>query len=375
MLDCTGVVYWGPVLDMSGYGNVARNYLKALEHAKIPVFIQNNGAVYKEIGNDTIRWMNELSTSNLGDRITVIQHCDPSLLAARVNCENMIKRIGITLFETDRIATEWAGLCNTMDEVWVPSQFNVDTFVGSGVAPWKLKIVPYAIDSQRFNINTPKANILEQYGGQFKFLFASGFDYRKGYDLLIRSYCREFTADDNVVLIIKLYVPYWSKEQDIMSELSSYVPSGIPVDKRPKVDVILEPMDNDRMVRLYQSCDAFISPERASGWGMPEMECMALGKPVASIHWGGSTEFMTFENSFPIVVENELEPVDMRLQTARPSYAGHMWAKVKDEEVQKVMREMYENKGLRDRKATLAAKEISDKFSIEAVAEKLREIL
>ena len=32
------------------------------------------------------------------------------------------------MFETDRISPEWVAACNRMDEVWVPSRFNVETF-------------------------------------------------------------------------------------------------------------------------------------------------------------------------------------------------------------------------------------------------------
>lgn len=60
--------------------------------------------------------------------------------------------IGRTMFETDRIAPDWVAACNRMDEVWVPSQFNVDSFASSGVERSKLFVVPSAVDS---NFLTP----------------------------------------------------------------------------------------------------------------------------------------------------------------------------------------------------------------------------
>ena len=43
------------------------------------------------------------------------------------------RRIGCTIFETDRLPAGWARECNRMDEVWVPSEFNRGTFAASGV--------------------------------------------------------------------------------------------------------------------------------------------------------------------------------------------------------------------------------------------------
>ena len=43
------------------------------------------------------------------------------------------KRVCRTMFETDSIPAGWTEKCNQMDEVWVPSAFNFETFLRAGV--------------------------------------------------------------------------------------------------------------------------------------------------------------------------------------------------------------------------------------------------
>ena len=57
-----------------------------------------------------------------------------------------------TMFETDRIAPFWVEIIKSVDEVWVPSKFNVETFHRSGVPLEKL-VVPGAVDPVMFDPN------------------------------------------------------------------------------------------------------------------------------------------------------------------------------------------------------------------------------
>lgn len=49
------------------------------------------------------------------------------------NLNIYLKKIGVTTFETDRIPEHWVEPCNQMDEICVPSQFNIETFSKSGL--------------------------------------------------------------------------------------------------------------------------------------------------------------------------------------------------------------------------------------------------
>lgn len=375
MSNITGIYYFAPIFDIGGYGTVARNFLLALEKLDIPIYIHNNGAIDEQTMEEVKDYVKEISVDNpdeLGDKVVLIFHADPRFMKPSTN-PNVIKNIGMTIFETDRIGDDWVDNLNKMDEIWIPTKFNYETFKNSGVDESKLRIVRYCVNDKIFNDNADYGK-LNYLGNDLGFLFSyvSAYDYRKGYELLIDSFCKAFTKDDNVTLLIKIFVPDWSSKSNAMSELTSQI---LKHENRPRILVSNAVMSHDEMLSLYNMSDAYISTERASGWGMPEMEMMAMGKPVATIDWGGTTEFMNSSNSYPIKVSGELEDVDIRLQHQRPTYAGHKWACVEVDDVVEALRDIYFNKEKRERISKQAKEDVTTILSPDNITKEIRRLL
>ncbi len=56
--------------------------------------------------------------------------------------------IGRSMYETDSIPNGWVEQCNDeVDEIWVPSHFNVETFSKAGVNSSKLFVVRAELDT------------------------------------------------------------------------------------------------------------------------------------------------------------------------------------------------------------------------------------
>ncbi|OPA80191.1 glycosyl transferase family 1 [Paenibacillus selenitireducens] len=373
-MNFSGIYWMGPVFDMSGYGNVSRNYIKAVKSAGIPVFIHPTGEYHAQIDHGTRQWLQQASTSAIGDRVIFIRHGLPEIFDQHFDIPNVVKNVGVTLFETDRIPTSWVALCNQMDEIWVPSQFNYKTFSQSGVLPNKLKVVPYGIDVSVYNPERPyykyKAEGLTQ---SFLFTYVFGFDFRKGYDLLIQAFCEEFAVNEPVGLILKVYIHSGHSTEYVMGEIASCIP---PERFQKQVFVVLESHTHDQLISLYRSTDVYISMDRASGWGMPVMEAMALGVPTIAIRSGGAAEFMNDSNSFLIEPEDRLIPVSEKLQLSRPAYyQGHHWIDVKVSNVRNVMREAYGNPMKREKVARQAAYDMHTKYSPQRIGTIIKSLL
>lgn len=370
MAQPSGIVWVGPIGDIGGYGNVTRNYLRALKQIDLPIHVVNTGNINKEIGEEDIKLLyNFLSTRiNPGDDPILIIHGTPESFIG-IEKEGFKKTIGITLFETDRIPLHWANFCNDMDEIWVPTQFNYRTFTNSGVDHSKVHVIHYPIESEQylkqFNPYPFPAEVKS-----FKFLYTLAFDYRKGLDLLIPSYCKEFSSTDDVSLILKIYLPDWISEENLSQLITSYIPDKENI---PHIHFMIGHTPREDLLSLYSSCNCYVSTERACGWGMPQMEMMAMGKPVISINWGGVTEFMNDCNSFLIEPESELEYVHPELQRKRIiQYYGHKWAKVQEQSVRKVMREAFENHERREEIASQAKQDIKNHYSPQVIAEQVK---
>lgn len=369
----SGILWAGPVRDIGGYGNASRNYIRALQHTGLPLNVIDIGPVDQELGENDFHFISNALNSNvpLGNTPVLLIHGQPEYFD-RIKKGNFIKKIGITVFETDRIPQHWANLCNTMDEIWVFTHFNYETFTKYGVQSSKVKILNHTIDFAQYDNIFPPYPFPSEVKS-FRFLYTMAFDYRKGLDLLIPSFCEEFSNTEDVSLILKIYVPNWTKEDNVLDVISSYIPDKI---NNPHIHFIMGKIPRESLLSLYSSCTCYVSTERALGWGMPQMEMMAMGKPVISVNWGGPTEFMNESNSFLLEPEKELEPVHDELQKARPElYLGHNWAKVTKQTVKKTMREAFENHKKREEIALKAKLDIKNRFSLECISKQFIELL
>ncbi len=212
-------------------------------------------------------------------------------------------RIGRTMFETDRISPAWVTACNQMDEIWVPSQFNVETFAQSGVERDKLRVMPEAVNESEFDPAKHEALPLPHRAG-CNFLSIFEWSRRKGWDVLLAAYLREFSAADDVCLYVRTYLfgqPDGNPRATIERLIGEHVATLELGDKAlPRIEILAEQVAQADLPRLYKAADCLVAPSRGEGWGRPHHEAMLMGLPVIATNWSGNTEFMNAGNSFLI---------------------------------------------------------------------------
>ena len=128
-----GVKYVGPVFDGSGYAEAARNYVLSIHNKGYPITLApitfeksrpdlgKDGEVLRELINTDV------------DYDKVIVHSTPDLWHHWTRFEQNKHIIGYTVWETSSIPKEWVSACNTVHEVWVPCDWNMQVFKDSGV--------------------------------------------------------------------------------------------------------------------------------------------------------------------------------------------------------------------------------------------------
>ncbi|MEK7533899.1 MAG: glycosyltransferase family 4 protein [Patescibacteria group bacterium] len=365
-LKPTGVIWAGPVYNIGGYGNVSRNYIKGLVRIGVSVRIFNLDRVDLEIGKDNIKFLDSLSNTYVGTRPVLIVHSLPPHFDI-VKIPKVYKRIGCTIFETNRIPKVWVKPCNRMDEIWVPSHFNLKTFSDSGVKKEKIKVIPYAVDTNIFNPKIKPLPLLSL--KKFKFLYVFNYSYRKAPEILLEAYLKEFKKDEDVCLMLKSintdYPNLKFNKNHIKKIITKIRGSG---NNLPQVHLIDSPSSIDELASLYKAIDCYISVDRANGWGMPCMEAMAVGKPAATVNWSGSTEFMKKNNSF-LISPKRLVAVDKKTSKMLPIYSGQKWADIDINSLRKLLRYIYQNKDKRIEIARNGYNTIVNNFSIEAIAQ------
>lgn len=243
-------------------------------------------------------------------------------------------RVGRTMFETDRIPLGCRERCNAMDEVWVPSRFNMETFAASGVDERKLRLMPPGIDLRTFNPGADPLPIPQRRG----FNFVSVFDWqlRKGYDVLLLAYLREFKPDEDVTLILKISQAN-AAAGSLEDEINFFIErrAGLPLQEAPPVILIKRFIPQDQMARLYAAADCFVLPTRGEGYGRPFLEALACELPVIATRWSGQTDFLTMQNSY--LIESKLAPVPANVDLEL--FMGHQWAEPDIDHLRQLMRE------------------------------------
>src|SRR5947209_18860386 len=117
-----------------------------------------------------------------------------------------------------------------MDELWVPSRFKLETFTTSSVQPEKITLVPIGVDTSFFKPRKEKLPIEGK--RKFTFLYTFAFNWRKGFDLLLEAYFKEFTAKDHVSLILKVYEDKGVKQHEIKEILMQSIADKVDLKRK-----------------------------------------------------------------------------------------------------------------------------------------------
>jgi glycosyltransferase involved in cell wall biosynthesis len=269
-------------------------------------------------------------------------------------------KVGFSMLETDGIPDEWTRQANLMDEVWVPSSFNIETFQNSGVTR-PIYTVPLGIDPDYFNPH------ITSYHPGSAFIFLSVFEWgeRKAPEILLKAFNEEFRAGEEAVLVCKIinHDPGVSVAQQV---------AGLQL--KPGGGRILfslnEIIPYSQTGALYRSADCFVLSTRGEGWGMPILEAMACGLPVIATHWSAPRDFMNSTNAYPLEVERLVPAV-----AKSPYYRGFRWAEPSYEHLRKLMRYVYEHRAEARQKGWQASQEVLQKWTWAQAAQKIIERL
>jgi len=361
-------VFWqGPLFDPSGYAEEGRQFVLAIDGAgdrvrAVPFFQWNLGRA--ALTASDLASLNRLicTPTQRGERVVSIVHL-PADHFHRI--PGAALHVGRTMCETDRIPLHWVPLCNSMDQIWVPSEFNVQTFAQSGVERHKLVKIPEAVDTDLFRPDVEPLGIEGARGFTFLSIFEWGL--RKGWDVLLRAFVEEFGAADDVSLVFKTGAAGGRSLDEVRAQAADALrDAGGPRQLPANVVFHYSTLSAAEMPRLYRAADAFALPSRGEGWGRPLQEAMLMGLPTIATRWSGHLEFMNDENSWLL----ECQIVDVPAAGWREAaiYQGHRWAEPDRLHLRRVLREVFENREAARSRGAVARHHILSRYSRAAVA-------
>ncbi|WP_420402523.1 glycosyltransferase family 4 protein [Nisaea sp.] len=262
------------------------------------------------------------------------------------------RRIAYTVWESTVFPSAWIEKLRAADEVWIPSAWGREVLIENGLSAGTVHVVPEGVDPAIFNPDIAPTAALDAFSG-FKFLNVGRFESRKGTQLLIETFDRAFGPNDDVRLILACdnhHDPDFNIAR-ILRALNLRYPERI---------AFIPPVrSHARFAELYRACDAFVSPFRAEGWGLPVCEAMACGLPVIATDYSGPTEFM--DESVYRIGCSVVEITDAQYLSA--ATAGGRWAEPDPDHLCELLREVYRNRNEAARRGLAGARHILDHFT------------
>lgn len=348
------VQWFAPFYSGGGYCSEAISFVQSLSSPQYSSLISLSIAQHGDtvstkfvagLPDSTRILLEQLSNTDTLDNDISICHCEPGAIhppnyRTSYRCPSSFASIAIarTMFETDRLPRGWSEKLNTMDYVWVPSQFNRATFLEGGVDPSKVVVIPEPVDIDFFSpINVDKYDLTFLGLPENSFIFLSVFKWeeRKGWKFLLDAFIEEFGSNQGVTLLILTHTFYSSADFNV--QIDSYIDQHHPgLRSRPSIHLIPPGVPTSALPGLYASSHAFVLPSRGEGWGRPHVEAMSMELPVIATNWSGPTEFMTKHNSYPIPIDDMDEILD-------GAFAGHRWARPSVRALSSAMRDVFEN--------------------------------
>lgn len=265
-------------------------------------------------------------------------------------------RIGFSMLEVTGIPDDWVAQCNLMDEVWVPSRFNVETFRNSGVTR-PIHVIPLGVDPDYFHPQIKARRFSE------KFTFLSVFEWgeRKAPEVLLRAFCAAFTDKDDVVLVLK------TDNRDGDVNVAQQIASLNLPRNAPKIVLLYnQELPGYQLGSLYRAADCFVTATRGEGWGMPILEAMACGLPTIATAWSAQTEFLRDDLCYPVRVARLIPAV-----AKCPYYVGYEWADPDMEHLVHQLRYVYEHRDEARATGLRAAEVVARDWTWDRAAEKI----
>lgn len=358
------MLWQSPIFDSSGYAEEQKTFLDALKPFPLKIKIESSASTkYSHLTNEELQnYLINLQNNVLYNQLIHYQAAPAYQFAA----SRAPISIGRTMFETDNLPPGWTEKLNALTEVWVPSEFNKETFITAGVEQDKIFIVPSTIDSNKYNPERVTPYPLAT-ANLFNFLSVFDWNKRKGWDVLIRAFIKEFAPKENVCLNLKVtkFLEYNANPHLEIAEQAK----ELGLTEIPRIQIIDNPFTEEEMVQLYAAADAYVMPSRGEGWGLPYIEAMSMGLPTIGTRWSGQTAFMNDTNSYLIDIEGVVPiPPDI-------PYFGqfhwHNWAEPSESHLRILMRNVYENIEQAKKVGQKARQDILTHFSKEKAAQQI----
>lgn len=374
------VVWRGSFTDLGGYANMNREIcLRLWQHGiSVKIDMLRTGV---QVDASTMG-----SLKNLDRPINDEQSCPLVVGFTPMPVQGRGRKVVFyTMMETQGLHPEFVQRCNSgANEIWVPCKFYERVFKESGIVK-PITVIPLGVNQ---NIYIPSAQeptlIYEdlltcerttKLPIATRFISLFGWSYRKGADVLCKSFLREFSGDDDAILVI--YSRYMGSsaevhKQHVRQEIMSYYAEE-KKDNPARIFYCGEEIAIPDLPGCYAAANAFVFCSRGEGFALPVVEAGACGVPVISAYNTAMTEYLDDDVAY-LVRSDKVAPANDKLTWISGYYRDQDFAVLGEEEILafgRHMRSVHADKVEAGRRADLFRQRVLDKYTWDCCTAKV----
>lgn len=381
------VIWKGSFSDLGGYANMNREICLRLGHhgISVKVDILKTGWAVDPMTTNLLR---ALETTKLKDEASCPMVVGFTPMSIRSRRKALVF---YTMMETQGLHKEFVNRCNEhATELWVPCKFYLDVFKANGISK-PVKLMPLGVNHHIYVPGTPEPRLsyeamptgqkVQTLPKSFRFMSLFGWSYRKGPDVLCRSFLKEFSTKDDVCLVIYSRYAGSSMEQHkdtIRKEIREYYKESGP--DAPPIYYCGDHIPIQDLPGCYAAANAFVFCSRGEGFGLPVVEAGACGLPVISAYNTAMTQYLDEDTAFLVSPEG-VAPANDKLTWITEYYRDQDFAVYGDKSIAEfggLMRLVYRNPQEAAEKAKKLRERILNEYTWDVatsrVASRLKEL-
>jgi len=284
----------------SGYASAAKGYLA--DYVLRNVSVSWNPLIFDNSINDKTYYVDALAESTIGISYnsydTLILHSTPDIWHSLLNgySNNVKNVIGYCTWETNKLPPNWVDCINIVSEVWVPSIFNKECFINSGVKS-DIKVVPHVwhrqtlIDKNNITIYDHLRNEIPK--NKYTYYSIGELNFRKGITDLVTLFDKFNDDYPDTQLLLKIhYRDYQNANKqyciDTINKLTNKLGKSI--------HIILENLSNRDILALHSFGDCYVSLNKGEGFGLTIFDAYNYGKDLIVTGYGGQVDYLGIDH-------------------------------------------------------------------------------
>lgn len=390
-----------PIDTYSGYGSIARDFVKSLIISKGDEW--DIKILSQRWGNTPYGYLEAHNETDLSSRIIPQLTHQPDIWF-QITVPNefqkigKVKSIGVTAgMETTLCHHSWIEGCNRMDLVIVPSQHakktledsvfsqqdpNTKQIVGELKIQVPIEVVFYGIKTDVYKKVTPKKITLDEIPEDFCFLHVGmwtqgdiGHD-RKDIGMTIKVFLEVFKNRLNPpALILKTGGASASilDKEGILDRID-FIRKSVR-GTLPNIYLVHGDLLDEEVNELYNNSKvkAMVSFTKGEGFGNPLLEFSLTGKPIITSNWSGHLDFLDPDHNF--LINGKVEQIHASAAVENIIVPESSWFTIDYTEAGQTMDGVYKKYTKSKEKSTPQADKNREKFSFEKMTELVKGIM